>query len=212
VAFVFGLVGLPCSGKSAAAEIFSRLGAKIIDLDKIGHEVLLDPKIKKMLRESFGAGIFSAGGEIDRKSLAQVVFADKQALDQLESVVHPEIMRIATERVNRFAPGEVVVLEAAVLFAAETLADRCDSIICISAFDQVREERAAARGWSREELRARSERQLGFLNGNRKRIEAEIQNNGLIGELENRINIIWKEKQHATQEKSRLEGKKTCRG
>jgi dephospho-CoA kinase len=71
---IFGLLGGVASGKSFVAEQFRRLGAEVLDADRVGHEVLLLPEIRSAIRNHFGGKVFGEDGEVNRKALGQIVF------------------------------------------------------------------------------------------------------------------------------------------
>lgn len=118
----FGLTGGVASGKSTAARMFQELGAKAIDADQLGHELLRAPlpAYGEVVQE-FGKQILDAAGEIDRKRLGAVVFADPLKLLRLNAILHPRII----ERVERLAeqysashPHSVILVDAALIFEA----------------------------------------------------------------------------------------------
>src|SRR5205807_799653 len=73
---VVGLVGGIGSGKSLVAAAFAKHGARVISGDQLGHEALQQPDIKKRITEQWGRGVVDTKGEIDRRSLGAIVFAD----------------------------------------------------------------------------------------------------------------------------------------
>lgn len=87
--YVIGLTGGIASGKSGVAKWLSQLGAKIIDCDKIGHEVYRPgkPCYKELLKE-FGEGIMAETGEIDRKTLGGIVFNDPVSSQNNNKIIH----------------------------------------------------------------------------------------------------------------------------
>jgi len=128
----FGLTGGVASGKSTVAAMFAELGAKIIDADRVAHEVIRwpQPAYHEIVRH-FGFEILDAQGEIDRKRLGAVVFRDPDKLRLLNSVVHPRVIERVEQRAEAFLlsdPGAVVLVDAALLYEAE-VADRFKKII-----------------------------------------------------------------------------------
>ncbi|HID24203.1 MAG TPA: dephospho-CoA kinase [Planctomycetaceae bacterium] len=160
---VIGLIGGIGSGKSAIARWLARRGdVSVIDADALGHQALTLPHVKQQLRDRFGESIFDAGGQIDRAALARAVFgrtpSHRQALRDLEAIVHPEIgrrMRDLVDQVRSKGEVEAILVDAAVLLEAGW-DDVCDALVFVDAPREVREQRvAASRGWSPEELRQR---------------------------------------------------------
>jgi dephospho-CoA kinase len=117
-----GITGGIASGKSAVAGILREMGFRVIDADRLGHEVI-EPGTRayaETVRE-FGAGVVGADGRIDRAKLGALVFADRGKLDQLNAIVHP---RVEEEMVRQFAEWErgavpdAAFVEAALLVEA----------------------------------------------------------------------------------------------
>lgn len=159
---VIGLCGGIASGKSTVAQFFFRLGAKIVDADRIGHEVLRSESVKSQILQIWGEKVFN-DGEVDRKALAKIVFddADSRQLAQLEAVTHPSIrQRIEVEIRDAIKQKELaIVLDVPLLFEADW--DKvCDKIVFVDTNDEIRKQRAMSRGWSEESWRLREQKQL----------------------------------------------------
>jgi dephospho-CoA kinase len=155
-----GLLGGVASGKSVVAKKLRDLGAIVLNADTVGHEVLRLPHVKEAARKRWGASIFDDDGEIERKRLAVIVFAQTDAgrveLEYLEKLTHPEIGRRLHEQLNQLKEDgiQVAVLDAPVMLKAGW--DQfCDQMWFIDAPYEVRMRRAKDRGWSEEEFRAR---------------------------------------------------------
>jgi dephospho-CoA kinase len=118
----FGLTGNVASGKSTAARMFEVLGAKIIDADRIGHEVLGSSlSAYQEIVHRFGDDILDSSGEIDRKKLGAMVFGDPAKLKDLNAIVHPKIIARVEELAKEHAsthPQEVILVDAALIFEA----------------------------------------------------------------------------------------------
>jgi dephospho-CoA kinase len=103
---VVGLTGRYCSGKGTAAGIFAALGFSVVDADEVSHQVMAD-KTDEVIA-AFGSSICGEKGEVDRRALGRMVFADPSARTLLEGILYPAI----TERILRFveeADGNVVI-------------------------------------------------------------------------------------------------------
>lgn len=116
----FGLTGGVACGKSTVAGMLRELGARIIDADKIGHEMLLStsPAFPELVA-AFGRGILDSAGRIDRNKLGALVFADPAKLQQLNRIVHPRIIErtghLAAEHCSQI-PAAVVIVDAALIY------------------------------------------------------------------------------------------------
>ena len=118
----FGLTGGIASGKSTVAAMFAGLGAKIIDADELGHELLRSGTyVFDEIVSRFGAGVLAANGEIDRRRLGEIVFADPEKRAALNAIVHPAIMARRQELTRLYHaedPGAVVISDAALIYEA----------------------------------------------------------------------------------------------
>ena len=126
VVCVTGKIG---TGKSTVARMISSiLKAKIIDVDRVGHEVLEMEDVVKKIKEIFG-GRAVKNGRVDREYLRSVVFKDRELLKKLEEVVHPIMRDIVTKRARSEAR---VVIDCALLERMK-LKDICDLILTVVA-------------------------------------------------------------------------------
>jgi len=98
---VLGLIGGIGSGKSSVAAEFAKCGACVIAADQLGHEALRQPSIKEKVLARWGRET-ETDGEIDRRKLGQIVFADPKQRRELEALVHPWIKRRIEEELHRF--------------------------------------------------------------------------------------------------------------
>jgi len=89
-----GLTGGIASGKTTVCRLLEAKGCTIIDADVVAHKLLLrgQPGYEPVI-EAFGRGILGDGGEIDRGKLGALVFGDRSKLDQLNQLLHPEVLR-----------------------------------------------------------------------------------------------------------------------
>jgi dephospho-CoA kinase len=124
---LIGLTGNIGTGKSTVARMLADLGAEAIDADQVTREVMrAGAPVHAAIVEAFGPGVLAADGEIDRRRLGDIVFADPAALARLEAIVHPATLAtIGRQVAARLA--EVVVVEAIKLIEAG-MADGCDSV------------------------------------------------------------------------------------
>jgi len=118
---IVGLTGGIGAGKSTVAAILAELGARVIDADRIGHEVYL-PGSEGFRRvvEAFGPGVVGTDGSIDRRALGALVFADPAARARLNAIVHPLIGAELQRRLvaARDADRRPIVIEAAIMLEA----------------------------------------------------------------------------------------------
>ncbi len=125
--FVIGLTGNIATGKSVVRKMLEHLGAYGIDADALGHRAIApDAPGYKAVVDTFGKWILSSDGQVDRAKLARIVFADSDALAQLEAVVHP-LVRQAVDVLIKRSTQKVIVVEAIKLLEGP-LRQACDSI------------------------------------------------------------------------------------
>jgi dephospho-CoA kinase len=160
---VLGLVGGIGAGKSQVAEAFARRGARVISGDALAHAALRQPAIKELVVRRWGKRLLDDKGEIQRRLLADVVFADASERRALEAIVHPwikERIRAEVEAARADAMVRLIVLDAAVMLEAGWH-DVCDQLVFIEAPREVRLRRVAEqRGWTVQEVEAREAAQL----------------------------------------------------
>jgi dephospho-CoA kinase len=182
---VFGVTGMPGSGKSFLCDLLCSHYGTRIDSDKIGHEVLGNKNIQKKLVNAFGADILNEN-EIDRKILSKRVFSTSK-IQILNSICHPLIKQILKKELQKKClPGEYKVVEIPLLFEAK-FNDLCTYTICVESSFNTRFLRVSShRNWSKNELRKRDACQ----NETLKKEAADILINGeaSIKELKNEIN------------------------
>jgi dephospho-CoA kinase len=160
----FGLTGGVACGKSTVARMFEELGARVIDADRLAHELYRAPlPAYKEIVSRFGTGILDACGEIDRKQLGSIVFADPQMLRDLTAIIHPRIIERIEELVlgwHVLTPDAVIVVDAALIYEAG-LADRFAKVIVIWCRPEQQLERLMAKaGLPREEAERRIAAQM----------------------------------------------------
>jgi len=118
---VIGLTGGIGSGKSTVAQFLAELGTVVIDVDKVGHEILkADTEIKREVMATFGPQVLNSSGEIDRRKLGKIVFSDSEARLKLNRIMHPRMHNEVKRQLKTYGEQgvSVVVLEAPLLLEA----------------------------------------------------------------------------------------------
>lgn len=140
-----GLTGGIGSGKSAVADMFSRLGIPVLDLDAVGHDVLAqDDDVQERIVEVFGAAVCDRSGRIDRSKLAAVAFTDQSTITRLNAIVHPAIWHREEAWLEGQADTPYVIIEAPVLIEAGAQR-RMDAVVVVLADVARRRERISSR-------------------------------------------------------------------
>lgn len=80
------------SGKTAVTQRFQALGVRVIDADLVSRELVEpgQPSLADIARR-FGPGVLQADGQLDRRMLRRIVFADATARRDLEAILHPRV-------------------------------------------------------------------------------------------------------------------------
>jgi dephospho-CoA kinase len=190
---VIGLTGGIGSGKSTVAGFLARLGAAVIDLDKVGHEVIRpgSQAFRRVVRE-FGEDILSAAGDIDRARLGNIVFRDPRALARLNRIVHPAIDKEVEKRIGEYRRrgAKAVVLEAAAILEAGRAAQADEIWVAVAPEATVLKRLSERSGYSEEESRARLRSQLSAKE-RVKHANVVIATDCSLEELEARVRQEW---------------------
>ena len=153
---ILGIIGGIGSGKSTVSALFRQMGAAVICADDIGHHVLQLPHVKKAARERWGTAIFREDGDIDRRTLAAVVFANEKELVHLQSLTHPLIAEeVHCQRKTHEKNGVQLCLLDAPLLLESGWEHLVDQIIFVEVPEEVRWNRVKSRGWSETEWQQR---------------------------------------------------------
>ncbi|HEX2128619.1 MAG TPA: dephospho-CoA kinase [Solirubrobacterales bacterium] len=181
-----GLTGAVAAGKSVALAALERLGAATLSSDAVVHELLGTERVRDLLVGRWGSEV-APDGHVDRGKVGAIVFADPEELTWLEGTLHPLVAeRTAAWRAELPAGAKAAVLEVPLLFETG-MESLFDATIAIVAPDEVRAERAGARGTS--ELEARSARQLSQ-EDKAARATYVVSNTGSIEDLEASLGTI----------------------
>lgn len=151
---VIGLTGGIASGKSTVAGFLEEQGAVVIDADALSREAV-GPGSAALERivAAFGEEMLLPDGCLDRKRLGRLVFADPAKRTLLEGIMHPEIRRLANERIARAAAeGHRVLFYMAPLLIESGSVERVDEVWVVTVRPEIQLERLMRRdGIGREE-------------------------------------------------------------
>ena len=152
------VTGPLASGKSTFVEALGDLGAETVSADEVVHDLLAgDEETIDAVAQRFGEGVRGERG-IDRKVLGREVFADAEALRDLEEMLHPRV-REETERRAAESGADVFVAEIPLLFEGGR-GDQFDYTVAVTTPDERRRVWAEERGMGEERRRAIEDRQL----------------------------------------------------
>lgn len=159
---LIGLTGGIGTGKSTVARILRLRGYEVYDCDLEAKRLMDEsPEVRRSLRDRWGEDIYSAEDELDRRKVAEYVFADRREKAWLDSLVHglvrDDVKRWAATRTDY--SHDTVFVESAILFTSG-LADMCQEVWEVTSPLDIRVERVMKRsGLTREQALARIEAQ-----------------------------------------------------
>jgi dephospho-CoA kinase len=213
-----GLSGGLGAGKSTVGRLLAARGAVVIDTDQVAREVLAPGGAgERAVLEHFGPSVALANGSLDRRALADLVFAVPSERLALEAITHPLIRRGVEERIASLEAGAdagatpahagatpahagatpaaartraVVVIEIPLLDAARRRDYSLDTVVLVEAPEAVAVLRAQRRGISREQAIARMAAQPTPAD-RRAAADRVITNTGSLRELEAQVNDLW---------------------
>jgi dephospho-CoA kinase len=188
-----GLTGNIASGKSTVAHLLSERGATIIDADVLARRVVeVDTPAYRQIVQRWGAEILCPDQTLDRSALRRRVFKDPQQLEELNRLIHPEVMRLRDRLIAeaRRRRDRIVVCDIPLLFEAQ-LADEFERIVLVDSPRPIRLERLVReRGLGETEamdmIAAQMPAEL-----KRARADFIIDNDTTLSALERRVEDVW---------------------
>jgi dephospho-CoA kinase len=192
---VLGITGGIATGKSTVTTFFAELGAAVVSADTLAREAVLPgSSALAALAACFGETILAEDGSLDRDALATIVFDDADRRAELNRITHPEIARLADERLQhlREAGAALIVYEAPLLFEANARG-RVDKVLVVTASVEVQIARLMARsGLRRSDAIARVEAQMPLAEKIR-RADFVIDNSGSVEQTRNAVSVLYRQ-------------------
>ncbi len=193
---LIGILGGVASGKSEVSSRLRSLGAAVLDADRVGHAVLREAEVRQAVQRRWGEAVLDAAGEIDRRKVAEIVFAaapeSRAELTFLEQLTHPLIgQRLQEQLAELHREGvRAAVLDAPVMLKAGW--DRlCHRIVFVDAPRDVRLARARQRGWTEADFAAREAAQEP-LETKRSRADMTLDNSLTRQHLFAQVDRFWR--------------------
>jgi dephospho-CoA kinase len=190
---LIGLTGGIGSGKSTVADCLREMGVAVMDADQLSRVVMaVGGSAYARVVDAFGPQILAPGGEIDRKSLGAIVFADSEKRRLLESITHPAIAAESASRVQQFAnSGHPVVVYEAALLVETARHQLMAALIVVVADDELRLGRVCRRdNISPEEAAKRLASQL-EQEAKAKLADYLIDNSGSLEQTQAQVRELW---------------------
>lgn len=140
-----GITGGIGSGKSIVSKIFSLLEIPIFDADSEAKKIMSnDAELIQQLKNSFGTTVYNSVNELNRAALADIIFNNEEALQKINSIVHPAVNKHFESWVNTNLFASYIIKEAAILFESGS-AEGLDYIITVMAPEKIRFKRVMER-------------------------------------------------------------------
>jgi dephospho-CoA kinase len=182
-----GLTGGIAAGKSEALAALGRLGAATLSSDAVVHDLLEGEPLRNELVARWGDEVAPKGAPTDRGRIGGIVFADPAELSWLEAQIHPAVGAATADWIAALpADTEFAVIEVPLLFEGGR-AEVFDTTVSIVAAEEVRRQRAAARGHALVD--AREARQL-TQEEKAERAAHVIVNDGSVADLEATLSAL----------------------
>jgi dephospho-CoA kinase len=186
---IVALTGGIGAGKSHVAKYFHQLGSYVFDADLLARAAIergsagFDEVVT-----TFGDAILKHG-DIDRRKLGEIIFADPSAKAKLEAIVHPEVQRLF-EQAKKSLPNDAIVIYEIPLLAESNSRSRFDYAITVESDEATRTNRLKERGLASHEIVGRMAAQA----SREERIshcDLVIENNGDEDALLREVEEIW---------------------
>ena len=193
---VIGLTGGIGTGKSTVSQILKEKKFPVIDLDIISHKVIKFPKVVEKIVENFGKEVLEYNNTgnwiISREKLGRVIFGNREKRLILNSVMHPEILRIMREKILECKKeNKIIFVEIQLLFEVQWEKE-FDYILLVSAEKETQIKRILSRdNRSKEEALNIINSQMS-LDEKKKRSDYVIENDGNIQDLEKKVDDFLK--------------------
>ncbi len=189
-----GVTGIMGSGKTLVSGMFGKLGAEVIDADRIVRGLLRPgTPVWEPLLEAFGGGILDREGRLERSQLAGAVFSgDGDNLRKLNEIIHPEVLRIIRRRIGslRKRGAKAAVIDAPLLIETG-LHEEMDYIVSVEADCNSAAERIARRDAAGpEKFDARMRFQLPA-GEKRKYADFVVDNSGPVENTRRQVESVW---------------------
>lgn len=196
---VIGLTGGIGTGKSTISQILREKKFPVIDLDVISHEVIKFPKVIKKIVENFGKEILENSSnfenknneiQVSREKLGKIIFENREKRLLLNSIMHPEILRVMREQVSKYKKNnKIVFVEIQLLFEVQWEKE-FDYILLVSAKKSTQIRRILERDNRSENDALNIINSQMSLEEKRKRSDFVIENDGNIEELKEKIDTF----------------------
>ncbi len=130
---IVGLTGGIATGKSTVTKMFLGIDIPVIETDEIARDLLKKgTECYQEVVNAFSKSILLTNGEINRKKLALIVFANPQRREKLNSIIHPRVKAIVKNEIEKHKElgTKMIVLDIPLLFETNFI-DLVDKTIVV---------------------------------------------------------------------------------
>ena len=189
---IVGLTGGIASGKSTVSNLFRKYGIEIVDADKVAKEVSEKKESIEKISNIFGKDILDSDGKIVREKLREKAFKNRELLQELNKIIHPQVMEYFKRKKEENSKDEILIFVIPLLFEAK-MEYLCDKLIVVGVDVQKQIRRVVARDGSSEELAKKIIFNQMPLDEKIKKADIVIMNDGTLDELEAKVMKIYRE-------------------
>lgn len=189
---IVGLTGGIASGKSTVSNLFRKYGIEIVDADKVAKEVSEKKESIEKISNIFGKDILDSDGKIVREKLREKAFKNRELLQELNKIIHPQVMEYFKRKKEENSKDEILIFDIPLLYETK-MEYLCDKIIVVGVDVRKQIRRVVARDGSSEELAKKIIFNQMPLDEKIKKADIVIMNDGTLDELEAKVMKIYRE-------------------
>ena len=189
---IVGLTGGIASGKSTVSNLFRKYGIEIVDAEKVAKEVSEKKESIEKISNIFGKDILDSDGKIVREKLREKAFKNRELLQELNKIIHPQVMEYFKRKKEENSKDEILIFDIPLLYETK-MEYLCDKIIVVGVDVQKQIRRVVARDGSSEELAKKIIFNQMPLDEKIKKADIVIMNDGTLDELEAKVMKIYRE-------------------
>lgn len=182
---IIGLTGGIAVGKSSVSDYLRKMGAEIIDTDKISSDIIEDRKIINNIVEEFGENILS-GKKINKKKLRKIIFENSEKREKLNKIMHPSILEKVKENISKYEKNKIVIVDMPLLYEVG-FEKEVEKVIVVYCSLEIQLSRIIKRDNVNYEEALNTIKSQMDIKEKIKKADYLIENNGTIDELKNKI-------------------------
>ena len=194
---VIGLTGGIGTGKSTVSQILKDRGFSVIDLDVISHEVIEFSSVVEKIVQNFGREVLDENEDgnctISREKLGKIIFADKEKRFALNSIMHPEILKVMHKKILecKSEKNKIIFVEVQLLFEVQWEKE-FDYILLVAAKRDMQVRRVLERDKRSEEEAWNIINSQMSLDEKREKSDFVIENDGNMDDLNKKVDKFLK--------------------